>query len=184
MRKLDQAKRNYETSVLGVDLNRRRVEEQDMLAELGRGTAEAKVAAQNSLTSSMNQRTGALVNHTIARLSLWRDLGILDIKENGQWEEIFNVKTNNFSQFIMKQPSGNWGRWCCWRWRLTFFGRSVTHRNGTTFAARRGPLQITVLEAAASRRWKHRKSARKSRLPRHQDSEHCGRRLPGDGRRH
>ncbi|MEK7683874.1 MAG: TolC family protein [Verrucomicrobiota bacterium] len=92
LRKLDQAKRNYETSVLGVDLNRRRVEEQDMLAELGRGTAEAKVAAQNSLTSSMNQRTGALVNHTIARLSLWRDLGILDIKENGQWEEIFNVK--------------------------------------------------------------------------------------------
>ena len=53
LRKLDQAKRNYETSVIGVDLSRRRVEEQDMLAELGRGTAEAKVAAQNSLTSSM-----------------------------------------------------------------------------------------------------------------------------------
>lgn len=92
LRKLDQAKRNYETSVIGVDLSRRRVDEQDMLAELGRGTAEAKVAAQNSLTSSMNQHTSARVSHTIARLSLWRDLGILNIKENGQWEEILNVK--------------------------------------------------------------------------------------------
>ena len=60
-------------------------------------------------------------------------------------------KTNNFSQFIMKQPL----------WKLGgtvvllalaayfFFGRSVTHRNGTTFAARRGPLQITVLEGGS-----------------------------------
>jgi hypothetical protein len=28
------------------------------------------------------------VGHTIARLEFWRDMGILFIKENGQWEEV------------------------------------------------------------------------------------------------
>lgn len=94
-RLLDQAKRTYESSELAVELSRRRVEEQDLLAELGRGTAEAKVAAQNSYISSLNQRTSALVNHTIARLDFWRNLGVLSIKDSGLWEEIDNVRTNS-----------------------------------------------------------------------------------------
>ncbi len=87
-RTLDQAKRNYEISEIGVKLAERRVEEQDLLAELGRAKAQDQVDAQNALIDSKNQLTQALVSHTIARLQFWNNMGILYIKDNGQWEEV------------------------------------------------------------------------------------------------
>jgi outer membrane protein TolC len=92
-RTLEQAKRSYEISEVGVKLAERRVEEQNLLAELGRAKAQDQVDAQNDLISSKNQRTQALVTHTIARLQFWNNLGILFIKENGQWEEVMNGST-------------------------------------------------------------------------------------------
>ncbi len=91
-RSLEQARRNYEISELTVRLSERRVEEEDLLAELGRGVAKDQVDAQNDLINSKNQRTQALVAHTIARVQFWNNLGILYIKENGQWEEIPGAK--------------------------------------------------------------------------------------------
>jgi outer membrane protein TolC len=90
-RTLEQAKRNYEISEIGVKLAERRVEEQSLLQELGRGDAKNQVDAQNALINSRNQRTQALVTHTIARVNFWRNLGILYIKDNGQWEDIKNA---------------------------------------------------------------------------------------------
>jgi len=87
-RNLDQARRNYEVALRSVELSERRVEEQALLAELGLATAQDQVDAQNDLTQSKNDLTEALVSHTIARLAFWRDMGILYIKENGQWEEV------------------------------------------------------------------------------------------------
>ncbi len=92
-RTLDQAKRNYEISEIGVRLAERRVEEQSLLAEWGRSKAQDQVDAQNALIDSKNQRTQALVTHTIARLQFWNNMGILYIKPNGQWEEVANAKT-------------------------------------------------------------------------------------------
>jgi len=91
-RTLEQARRTYEISEIGVKLAERRVEEQNLLAELGRAKAQDQVDAQNALIDSKNQRTTALVAHTIARLQLWDNLGILYIKDNGQWEEIKHAK--------------------------------------------------------------------------------------------
>ena len=87
-RTLDQAKRNFEISEIGVKLAERRVEEQTLLAELGRAKAQDQVDAQNDFVNSKNQRTQALVAHTIARLQFWNNMGILYIKDRGQWEEI------------------------------------------------------------------------------------------------
>ncbi|MDX1951168.1 MAG: TolC family protein [Verrucomicrobiota bacterium] len=87
-RNLDQAKRQYEISEVGVDLSERRVQEQELLTELGRGTARDLVDARTDLINARNQRTSALVQHTIARLQFWRDLGILYIKDNGNWQEV------------------------------------------------------------------------------------------------
>lgn len=87
-RNLEQARRNYEIALQSVQLNERRVEEQALLAELGRATALNQVDAQNDLTDSQNRLTDALVSHTIARLQFWRDMGILYVKKDGQWEEI------------------------------------------------------------------------------------------------
>jgi outer membrane protein TolC len=87
-RNLEQARRNYEIALTGVELNARRVEEQELLAELGRATVLDQVDAQNDLTDAQNDLTAALVNHRLALLAFWRDMGILYIKENGQWEEV------------------------------------------------------------------------------------------------
>ncbi len=92
-RTLDQAKRSYEISEVSVRLAERRVEEQGLLAEWGRSKAQDQVDAQNDLIASKNQRTQALVTHTIARLQFWNNMGILYIKTNGQWEEVQNAKT-------------------------------------------------------------------------------------------
>jgi outer membrane protein TolC len=94
-RTLDQDKRSYENSELGVKLAERRVEEQNLLAELGRGRAQDQVDAQNDLTAAKNQRTQALVEHTIARLRFWEHLGILFIKDGGQWREVPDGKELN-----------------------------------------------------------------------------------------
>ena len=94
-RTLEQAKRSYEINVLGVQLAERRVEEQDLRAEFGRANALDQVDAQNALNSSKDQRTQALVAHTIARLQFWDNMGILFIKDNGQWEEVNSTNANN-----------------------------------------------------------------------------------------
>jgi outer membrane protein TolC len=87
-RTLEQAKRNYEINEIGVKLAERRVEEQELLAEFGRAKALDQVDAQNALLSSKVQLTQALVAHTIARLQFWDNMGILYIKEDGQWEDL------------------------------------------------------------------------------------------------
>jgi outer membrane protein TolC len=92
-RALDQARRNYDIAEVGVTLSQRRVEEQELRMEIGREgtTALDLIDARRDLINALNQRTSALVRHTIARLQFWRDLGILYIKENGQWEEANNA---------------------------------------------------------------------------------------------
>ncbi|MBI2947122.1 MAG: TolC family protein [Verrucomicrobia bacterium] len=87
-RALDQARRNYENSEIGVKLSERRVEEQELLTELGRGIARDLVDARKDLISARNQRTSALIRHTLARLQFWRDMGILFIQQNGKWDEV------------------------------------------------------------------------------------------------
>lgn len=91
-RTLEQAKRTFEINDIGVKLAERRVEEQELLAELGRARAQDQVDAQTALLQSRNARTQALVGHTIARLQFWDNMGILYIKDNGQWEELENAK--------------------------------------------------------------------------------------------
>jgi len=92
-RALDQAKRTYEISEIGIRIAERRVEEQNLLAELGRAKAQDQVDAENDLATSKNQLTQALVGHTIARLQFWNNMGILFIKDTGKWEEVANAKS-------------------------------------------------------------------------------------------
>ena len=86
-RTLEQARRTYQINEIGVKLAERRVEEQELLAEMGRAKALDQVDAQNSLLSSKDQLTQSLVAHTVARLQFWDNMGILYIKDNGQWLE-------------------------------------------------------------------------------------------------
>ena len=88
LRALEQARRNFENAELSVTLGERRVEEQTMRMQLGRGVTRDMLDAQADLNSARNARTSTLVGHTIARLNFWRDLGLLYIKDNGSWENL------------------------------------------------------------------------------------------------
>ncbi|MCC7376360.1 MAG: TolC family protein [Verrucomicrobiales bacterium] len=87
-RELEQARRNYENAEVSVKLGDRRVEEQTLRAELGRGTTRDLLDAQADLLAARNQRTSALVSHNLARLRFWRDMGILYLKDNGHWDNL------------------------------------------------------------------------------------------------
>jgi outer membrane protein TolC len=89
-RSLDQARLSYDVAVESVRLSERRVEEQNLLAELGQATAQDQVDAQNDLILAQNSLTAALVGHTIARLGFWRDMGLLYINDDGRWKELDN----------------------------------------------------------------------------------------------
>lgn len=86
-RALEQERQNFKIAEEGVALATRRLEEQILLAELGRGAALDLVDAQEDLVDAQNQRTATVVNHTLARLRLWRDMGILYINDDGSWVE-------------------------------------------------------------------------------------------------
>ncbi len=87
LRNLDQAKRQFEISQIGVKLGQQRVEEENLRSELGLGNARDFVEAQNDFINALNQRSSALVDHTIARLNLWSALGVLQISDAGNWIE-------------------------------------------------------------------------------------------------
>ena len=87
LRNLDQAKRQFEISEIGVKLGQQRVEEENLRSELGLGNARDFVEAQNDFINALNQRSSALVNHTIARLNFWSALGVLQVSDSGNWIE-------------------------------------------------------------------------------------------------
>ena len=49
---------------------------------------DTPICLQNALIAARNRVSDALVNHTTAYLRLWLSMGILYIKEDGQWEEV------------------------------------------------------------------------------------------------
>ena len=67
------------------------MEDEELKTELGRATARDLVEARDALTDAENAVTDALVSHTVSRLEFWRDMGILFIKESGEWEDISDL---------------------------------------------------------------------------------------------
>jgi outer membrane protein TolC len=91
-RNLAQARSSYAIRNQSVKINQDRVEMETMLLEEGRGTTLAQIDAQIALTASQNSLTGSLVDYNIALLEFWRDMGILFIKANGQWDEVTDTE--------------------------------------------------------------------------------------------
>lgn len=89
-RAIEEAERNYDISLVSVALNERRVEEAELRAELGLGDIQDTVDAQNDLTNARTALSGAIVDHNVAKLELWRDIGLLYVHDDGQWEEGIN----------------------------------------------------------------------------------------------
>lgn len=86
-RRMTEARKSYDINVTSVQINERRVEEAELRAELGLGDIQDTVDSQNDLTAARTELVRSIVDHNIAKLEFWRDVGLLYVNDNGQWEE-------------------------------------------------------------------------------------------------
>jgi len=86
-RDLTEKAESYRIQKISLELARRRVEEQKLLLEYGRGTIRLLLETEDDLVSAQDDVIGALVEHTIAKMSFFRDICILQVKPYGMWEQ-------------------------------------------------------------------------------------------------
>ncbi len=86
-RDLEETTESYRIQKMGVELAEKRVEEQRLLLETGRGIIRLLVDSEDALVQAENSLTGALVDHMIAKMSFFRDIGILEVRPDGMWEQ-------------------------------------------------------------------------------------------------
>ncbi|MHC4425606.1 MAG: TolC family protein [Planctomycetota bacterium] len=86
-RELREASERYETQTSSLELAETRVESTTFLLQAGRVTTRDLLESQDSLLGAQNNVTAALVDHAIAKLSFFRDIGILQVRPDGMWED-------------------------------------------------------------------------------------------------
>jgi outer membrane protein TolC len=86
-RQLREAAERYETQRSSLQLGETRVESTTFLLQAGRVTTRDLLDSQDALLEAQNSATAALVDHAIAKLSFFRDIGVLQVRPDGMWEE-------------------------------------------------------------------------------------------------
>ena len=86
-RNLAERAESYRIQQLALTLARERVEEEKLLLNIGRGTARLLLGSEDALVAAQDRVIGALVGYTIAKLSFFRDVGVLQVKPDGMWEQ-------------------------------------------------------------------------------------------------
>ncbi|HSH96333.1 MAG TPA: TolC family protein [Roseimicrobium sp.] len=85
IRSLELARQSYEIQKLSVALADRRVESATMLLQAGRAQIRDLLEAQSAQLQARNAFTAALFDYHSTRLTLLRDLGILDVGQEKFW---------------------------------------------------------------------------------------------------
>jgi len=86
-RQLQEYAEQYGTQKNSLDLSETRVESTTFLLQAGRATTRDLLESQDALLGAQNNVTAALVDHAIAKLSFFRDVGILQVRPDGMWEQ-------------------------------------------------------------------------------------------------
>ncbi len=86
-RQLRQAAESYRIGLSSLDLAQKRVESTTFLLQAGRVTTRDLLDSQDALLKAQNNVTAALVDHAIAKLSFFRDIGILQVRPDGMWKQ-------------------------------------------------------------------------------------------------
>jgi len=87
LRDLEEMRESYKIQRNSLELAERRVESTTLLLDAGRADTRDLLESQAALVQAQNAFTNALVDHTIARLNLWRDIGTLVLSPEGELEE-------------------------------------------------------------------------------------------------
>ncbi|GAI15779.1 unnamed protein product, partial [marine sediment metagenome] len=86
-RQLQEAAERYRIQRNSLDLAQKRVESTTLLLEAGRARTRDLLESQDALLRAQNDVTDALVAHVIAKLSFFRDVGVLQVRPDGMWEQ-------------------------------------------------------------------------------------------------
>ncbi|NQV34577.1 MAG: TolC family protein [Phycisphaeraceae bacterium] len=87
-RDLTETAESYRIQKIGFDLAEYRVEVEKLSMKYGRGTVRTLILAEDALVGARNKVTSALVRHTITKLEFFRDIGVLQVKPDGMWEQV------------------------------------------------------------------------------------------------
>ncbi|RKY12125.1 MAG: hypothetical protein DRP65_02165, partial [Planctomycetota bacterium] len=86
-RELNKAAQTYKIQMNSLKLAQKRVESNTLLLEAGRLTTRDLLDSQDDLLTAQNQLTAALVGHIVAKLNFFRDIGVLQVRPDGMWEQ-------------------------------------------------------------------------------------------------
>jgi len=83
-RSLREAKESYEIQRRSLALAERRVDSTTLLLKAGRASTRDLLESQRALLTAQNSLISVIVDHTVAKLELWRDIGTLSVAPEGQ----------------------------------------------------------------------------------------------------
>jgi outer membrane protein TolC len=86
-RRLQQTAEQFRIQQNSLNLATQRVESNKLLLDAGRVTVRILLESQDALLSAQNDLTSALIDHLDAKLSFYRDVGILQVKPDGMWAQ-------------------------------------------------------------------------------------------------
>ncbi len=86
-RQLRERAESYRIQQLSLKLAERRLENNQLLLDAGRADVRLLLDSQDAMVNAQNNLTAALVNHTISKLNFFRDVGVLQVRPDGMWEE-------------------------------------------------------------------------------------------------
>lgn len=98
LRNLMESRETVAIQAAAVEVARRRLESTTMFFEAGRAAMRDLLEAEEALVSAQNALTAALVRYRVSELALQRDMGVLEIGENGLWHEYSPPDMENYRQ--------------------------------------------------------------------------------------
>lgn len=86
-RQLEEAAQRYQIQKNSLELAQKRVESTTMLLQEGRASTRDLLESQDALLEAQNNVTATLIDHAIAKLNFYRDIGVLQVRPDGMWQE-------------------------------------------------------------------------------------------------
>ena len=86
-RSLVQTAESYRIQKIGLELAKKRVEVEKLSLQYGRGTVRLLLDSNDALVEAQDEVVAALVDHVIAKLNFFSDVGVLRVKPDGMWEQ-------------------------------------------------------------------------------------------------
>ena len=98
LRTLLESRTSLKIQAQSVLVAEKRVDSSKLLLDAGRTEIRNLLEAQDALLSAQNSLTAAVINYRIAELELQRDLDLLQVNEQGLWQEFSPKEVKNGSQ--------------------------------------------------------------------------------------